>query len=289
MMMARHEQGVSQRSPSIEQPFPLPGIRAVLAVSSAKGGVGKSTTAVNLAVGMAQRGKRVAMLDADVYGPSLPRLLGISGTPPSLADKRLAPMQAYGIGCMSIGFLVEEATPMIWRGAMVMGAIENLIKDVAWGDLDVLVLDLPPGTGDAQLSITQRIPLTGAIIVSTPQDIALLDTRKGIAMLRKMDVPILGLVENMSYFTCPDCDGRSDIFGHGGAQMAAKELGLDFLGEIPLDLAIRETADAGTPIVVAAPDSAVAGAYFRIVDQVLEKIDAKKSDPTQKAPRIVVE
>ena len=289
MMMARHEQGVSQRSPSIEQPFPLPGIRAVLAVSSAKGGVGKSTTAVNLAVGMAQRGKRVAMLDADVYGPSLPRLLGISGTPPSLADKRLAPMQAYGIGCMSIGFLVEEATPMIWRGAMVMGAIENLIKDVAWGDLDVLVLDLPPGTGDAQLSITQRIPLTGAIIVSTPQDIALLDTRKGIAMLRKMDVPILGLVENMSYFTCPDCDGRSDIFGHGGAQMAAKELGLDFLGEIPLDLAIRETADAGTPIVVAAPDSAVAGAYFRIVDQILEKIDAKKSDPTQKAPRIVVE
>ena len=289
MMMARHEQGVSQRSPSIEQPFPLPGIRAVLAVSSAKGGVGKSTTAVNLAVGMAQRGKRVAMLDADVYGPSLPRLLGISGTPPSLADKRLAPMQAYGIGCMSIGFLIEEATPMIWRGAMVMGAIENLIKDVAWGDLDVLVLDLPPGTGDAQLSITQRIPLTGAVIVSTPQDIALLDTRKGIAMLRKMDVPILGLVENMSYFTCPDCDGRSDIFGHGGAQMAAKELGLDFLGEIPLDLAIRETADAGTPIVVAAPDSAVAGAYFRIVDQVLEKIDAKKSDPTQKAPRIVVE
>ena len=289
MMMARHEQGVSQRSPSIEQPFPLPGIRAVLAVSSAKGGVGKSTTAVNLAVGMAQRGKRVAMLDADVYGPSLPRLLGISGTPPSLADKRLAPMQAYGIGCMSIGFLVEEATPMIWRGAMVMGAIENLIKDVAWGDLDVLVLDLPPGTGDAQLSITQRIPLTGAIIVSTPQDIALLDTRKGIAMLRKMDVPILGLVENMSYFTCPDCDGRSDIFGHGGAQMAAKELGLDFLGEIPLDLAIRETADAGTPIVVAAPDSAVAGAYFRIVDQVLEKIAANKSNPAQKAPRIVVE
>ncbi len=287
--MVRHKHGMSQRSHPIEQPFPLPGIRAVLAVSSAKGGVGKSTTAVNLAVGMAQRGKRVAMLDADVYGPSLPRLLGLSGTPPSLADKRLAPMQAYGIGCMSIGFLVEEATPMIWRGAMVMGAIENLIKDVAWGDLDVLVLDLPPGTGDAQLSITQRIPLTGAVIVSTPQDIALLDTRKGIAMLRKMDVPILGLVENMSYFTCPDCDGRSDIFGHGGAQMAAKELDLDFLGEIPLDLAIRETADAGTPIVVAAPDSAVAGAYFQIVDQVLEKIDAKKSDPTQKAPRIIVE
>jgi len=287
--MVGHENGSPQRRPSIEQPFPLPGIRAVLAVSSAKGGVGKSTTAVNLAVGMAQRGKRVAMLDADIYGPSLPRLLGISGTPTLLDDKRLAPMQAYGIGCMSIGFLVEEATPMIWRGAMVMGAIENLIKDVAWGDLDVLVLDLPPGTGDAQLSITQRIPLTGAVIVSTPQDIALIDTRKGIAMLRKVDVPILGLVENMSYFTCPDCDGRSDIFGHGGAQMAAKELGIDFLGEIPLDLAIRETADAGTPIVIAAPDSAVAGTYFRIVDQLLEKIDAKKSDPTQKAPRIVVE
>ncbi|MBN4016371.1 Mrp/NBP35 family ATP-binding protein [Rhodospirillaceae bacterium AH-315-P19] len=273
----------------MEQPFPLPGIRAVLAVSSAKGGVGKSTTAVNLAVGMAQRGKRVAMLDADVYGPSLPRLLGIQGTPTLLDDKRLVPMQAYGIGCMSIGFLVEEATPMIWRGAMVMGAIENLIKDVAWGDLDVLVLDFPPGTGDAQLSIMQRIPLTGAVIVSTPQDIALLDTRKGIAMFQKMNVPILGLVENMSYFTCPNCDGRSDIFGHGGAHMAAKELGIDFLGEVPLDLEIRETSDAGTPIVMAAPDSAVATTYFRIVDQLLEKIDATARKPTHPAPKIVIE
>lgn len=268
---------------------PLPGIDAVIAVSSAKGGVGKSTTAVNLAVGMACRGKRVAMLDADIYGPSLPRLLGIGGTPATLPDKRLVPMQGHGIGCMSIGFLVEEATPMIWRGAMVMGAIEQLIQDVAWGDLDVLVLDLPPGTGDAQLSITQRIPLTGAVVVSTPQDIALLDTRKGIAMFRKVNVPIFGLIENMSYFLCPGCDGRSDIFGHGGARTAAKDLGIPCLGEIPLDLAIRKTADAGIPIVVGEPDSAAAAAYFQIVDGLLEEIDAKTKGTAHTAPRIIVQ
>jgi len=268
---------------------PLPGIRAVIAVSSAKGGVGKSTTAVNLAVAMARQGKRVAMLDADVFGPSLPRLLGIRGTPHTLDDERLEPMQGHGVGCMSIGFLVEEATPMIWRGAMVMGAIEQLIQDVAWGDLDVLVLDLPPGTGDAQLSITQRIPLTGAVIVSTPQDVALLDTRKGIAMLQKVNVPIFGLIENMSYFHCPSCDGRSDIFGHGGAKAAAKDLGIDFLGEIPLDVALRETADAGTPIVVAAPESAIAATYFQIAERLLEAIDTKADDPSRNAPKIVVE
>ncbi len=273
---------------STQPTTPLPGIRAVIAVSSAKGGVGKSTTAVNLAVGMARRGRRVAMLDADIYGPSLPRLLGIRGKPGSTDGKHLDPMQSHGIGCMSIGFFVAEDTPMIWRGAMVMGAIENLIRDVAWGELDVLVLDMPPGTGDAQLSITQRIPLTGAVAVSTPQDIALLDTRKGIAMFRKVNVPIFGLVENMSYFLCPSCDGRSDIFGHGGAATAARELGIDFLGEIPLEIAIRETSDAGTPIVAKTPDSPEARAYMAIADRLLEKIAAAEGTG-RKAPRIVVQ
>ncbi|MCE2510820.1 MAG: Mrp/NBP35 family ATP-binding protein [Alphaproteobacteria bacterium] len=272
-----------------ERQDPLPGIRAVLAVASAKGGVGKSTTAVNLAVGLGLRGKRVAILDADVYGPSLPRLLGLRGQPETQRDGKLKPMTAHGVGCMSIGFLVEEATPMIWRGAMVMGAIENLIRDVAWGDLDVLVLDLPPGTGDAQLSITQRIPLTGAVIVSTPQDIALIDTRKGIAMFEKVNVPILGLIENMSTFVCPSCGGRSDIFSHGGAREAAAELGIECLGEIPLHLSIREASDAGTPIVLGAPESAEAAAYGKIVDRLIEKLDAALGDAARKAPPIVVQ
>lgn len=272
-----------------ERQDPLPGIRAVLAVASAKGGVGKSTTAVNLAVGLSGRGKRVALLDADVYGPSVPRLLGLRGQPTTLADGRLKPMVNHGVSCMSIGFLVEEATPMIWRGAMVMGAIENLIKDVAWGELDVLVLDLPPGTGDAQLSITQRIPLTGAIIVSTPQDIALIDSRKGIAMFEKVNVPIFGLVENMSTFVCPGCGERSDIFGHGGVREMATELGIEFLGEIPLEVSIREASDAGTPIVAHAPESAAAACYGRILDSLIEKIDASLGDGERLAPRIVVE
>ena len=257
-------------------------------MASGKGGVGKSTTAVNLAIALAVRGHRTGLLDADIYGPSIPRMLGITGRPHTTDGKRLAPMQGYGVVCMSMGFLVEEDTPMIWRGPMVMSALEQMLREVDWGELDILVVDLPPGTGDAQLTIAQRVPLAGAIIVSTPQDIALIDARKGLNMFRKVDVPVFGIVENMSYFLCPHCGERSEIFGHGGARETAEKLGVEFLGEIPLDIAIRVTSDAGTPITMTQPESDHAKAYLRIAERVAEKI-AASADGERSAPRIVIQ
>jgi ATP-binding protein involved in chromosome partitioning len=264
----------------------LPEVKAVVAVASGKGGVGKSTTAANLALALAASGRKVGMLDADIYGPSLPTMFGIRERPTSPDGKLLNPIDKYGVRTMSIGFMVAEDTPMIWRGPMVMGALEQMLRDVLWGALDVLVIDMPPGTGDAQLTIAQRVPLAGAVIVSTPQDLALIDARKGLNMFRKVDVPVLGIIENMSYFVCPHCGGRSDIFTHGGARKAAAQMGVDFLGEVPLDMAIRETADGGRPIVVAQPDSPQSRAYRIIADQVWAKVSGEALRP---APRIVVQ
>ena len=267
----------------------VPGIRAIVAVASGKGGVGKSTTAVNLAVGLAQRGLKTGLLDADIYGPSVPRLLGLSGKPTTKDGKRLDPMRAFGIACMSMGFLVPEDTPMIWRGPMVMSALEQMLRDVEWGELDVLIVDMPPGTGDAQLTMAQRTPLTGAVIVSTPQDIALLDARKGLNMFRKVDVPVFGIVENMSYFVCPNCNHRTDIFSHGGAERTARELECDFLGEIPLDIAIRETSDDGRPIVASQPSSSHAAAYRMLAERVAVHIETALVAQADRAPRIVIQ
>lgn len=264
----------------------VPGVRAIIAVASGKGGVGKSTTAVNLALGMAANGLRIGLLDADIYGPSLPRMLGLSGKPETTDGKVLKPLVGHGVKVMSMGFLVAEETPMIWRGPMVMGAIQQMLRDVAWGELDVLVVDMPPGTGDAQLTLSQNVPLAGAVIVSTPQDIALLDARKGLNMFRRVDVPVLGIVENMSYFCCPNCGHRSDIFSHGGARAEADRLGVPFLGEVPLDIAIRETGDGGTPIVMAQPDSEHAKAYRTIAARVWDAISIGGG---RTAPRIVID
>ena len=270
------------------QQIALPGVRAIIAVASGKGGVGKSTTAVNLALGLKTLGLRVGLLDADIYGPSIPRLMGLSGRPESDGEK-LEPMRAWGISCMSIGFLVDEDTPMIWRGPMVMSALEQMMRDVRWGELDVMVIDLPPGTGDAQLTMAQRVPVTGSIIVSTPQDIALIDARKGLAMFRKVEVPVFGIVENMSYFLCPSCGERSEIFGHGGARQTAERLDCDFLGEIPLHMAIRETSDGGAPIVASQPDSPFAKAYLDVAVEVARRIDDALGAGARKAPSIVFE
>ncbi len=267
----------------------VPGVAAIVAIASGKGGVGKSTTAANLAVALAADGHAVGVLDADVYGPSMPRMLGISGRPSAPDGKTLTPMENYGVKVMSMGFLVAEDTPMIWRGPMVISALEQMMRDVAWGELDVLVVDMPPGTGDAQLTMAQRVPLAGAVIVSTPQDIALLDARKGLNMFRKVDVPVLGIIENMSYFVCPHCGERSDIFSHGGARREAEKLGVEFLGEVPLDMAIRETSDGGRPIVVSDPASPHAEVYRRIGARLWEKLARSLSESEQKAPRIVVQ
>ncbi len=264
----------------------LPGVKSIVAIASGKGGVGKSTTAVNLTLGMAASGHKVGLLDADIYGPSMPRMMGISGQPSSSDGKNLDPLENFGIKVMSMGFLVEEDTPMIWRGPMVQSALEQMMRDVSWGELDVMIIDMPPGTGDAQLTLAQKVPLTGAVIVSTPQDIALLDARKGLNMFRKVDVPVLGLIENMSYFTCPHCGERSDIFSHGGARLEADRLGIDFLGEIPLDMAIRETSDGGKPIVVSDPESEHAKTYRAIADRIWEKISTAEVDS---GPKIVVQ
>jgi ATP-binding protein involved in chromosome partitioning len=251
--------------------------------------VGKSTTAVNLALALSAMGKRVGILDSDIYGPSIPRMLGISGRPATIDGRTLRPMENYGVRCMSMGFLVDEDTPMIWRGPMVMSAIEQMLRDVDWGELDILVIDLPPGTGDAQLTISQRVPLTGAVIISTPQDIALLDARKGLNMFRKVDVPVFGIVENMSYFICPECGHRAEIFSHGGARKEAEKLGVDFLGEIPLDMAIRETSDSGQPIVVSKPGSEQAKAYVHIAEIVAAKVEIALGADGPQAPKIVIQ
>jgi ATP-binding protein involved in chromosome partitioning len=250
----------------------IPGIAAVIAVASGKGGVGKSTTALNLALGLRDLGLRVGLLDADIYGPSVPRLTGIREKPVLNDDKKMIPIQRFGLAIMSIGFLVEEDTAMIWRGPMVMSAITQMLRDVAWGTLDVLVVDMPPGTGDAQLTLAQNVPLKGAIIVSTPQDLSLIDARRGLAMFKKVNVPVLGIVENMSYFQCPHCGTQSDIFGHGGARHEAERLGVPFLGEIPLHMSIRETSDSGTPVVESEPDGPHAQIYRAIGAKVRDQL-----------------
>jgi ATP-binding protein involved in chromosome partitioning len=264
------------------------GVKAIIAVASGKGGVGKSTTAVNLALALRDIGLKVGMLDADIYGPSVPKLLAIRGRPQTIGGTRLLPMDGYGLKVMSIGFLVEEETPMIWRGPMVMSALTQMLRDVEWGTLDVMVVDMPPGTGDAQLTMAQQVPLAGAIIVSTPQDLALIDARRGIAMFGRVNVPVLGIVENMSYFVCPQCGGRSDIFGHGGARHEAERLGVPFLGEVPLDMAIRETSDSGRPVVATDPDGSHAAAYRAIAAKVRDQLGGGAS-PARPPPKIVIE
>jgi ATP-binding protein involved in chromosome partitioning len=265
-----------------------PGVRAIVAVASGKGGVGKSTVAANLALASKANGLRVGVLDADIYGPSMPRMLGISGRPTSGDGKILRPMENYGLKCMSIGFLVPEDTPMIWRGPMVMSALQQMLRDVDWGELDIMIVDMPPGTGDAQLTMAQQVALAGAVIVSTPQDIALIDARRGLAMFNKVNVPVLGIIENMSYFLCPHCGERSDIFSHGGARREAMRLGTEFLGEVPLDIAIRETSDDGHPITVSQPDSPYAQTFRDIASAIWAKVSGE-SPARRAAPRIVVE
>ena len=265
-------------------PAGIPGVKHIIAVASGKGGVGKSTVAVNLALSLSRLGLKVGLLDADIYGPSLPRLLGITEKPES-DGHTLHPIVRHGIKTMSIGFLVKEDEAMIWRGPMVQSALTQMLSDVAWAPLDVLVLDMPPGTGDAQLTIAQRVPLKGAVIVSTPQDIALIDARKGIAMFKKTQVPILGVVENMSMFTCPDCGSNHAIFGHGGARETAEKLGAPFLGEIPLVPRIRETSDAGTPVSVSVPDGPEAKAFLDLAAKVAAALETE----SRPAPKIVIE
>ncbi len=268
-------------------PALLPGVKSIIAVASGKGGVGKSTTSVNIALGLAAGGHKVGLLDADIYGPSMPRMMGISGRPASADGKTLDPMENFGIKVMSMGFLVEEDTPMIWRGPMVQSALEQMMRDVNWGELDVLVVDMPPGTGDIQLTLAQKVPLTGSIIVSTPQDIALLDARKGLNMFRKVDVPVFGLIENMSYYLCPKCGDRAEIFGHGGAKLEAERMGMDFLGEVPLHISIRETSDSGTPIVVSDAAGEHAKAYKAIADKIWDKIEISLNAKSNSGPNIV--
>lgn len=266
-----HRPPQSPASPMSKQ-SEIPGIAAVIAVASGKGGVGKSTTALNLALGLRDLGLRVGLLDADIYGPSVPRLTGIRDKPLLNDDRKMIPIQRFGLAIMSIGFLVEEDTAMIWRGPMVMSAITQMLRDVAWGTLDILVVDMPPGTGDAQLTLAQNVPLKGAIIISTPQDLSLIDARRGLAMFKKVNVPVLGIVENMSYFQCPHCGTRSDIFGHGGARHEAERLAVPFLGEVPLHMAIRATSDSGTPVVESEPDGPHAAIYRAIGAKVRDQL-----------------
>jgi ATP-binding protein involved in chromosome partitioning len=282
--------GPGRAAPREHPQMALPGVGAIIAVASGKGGVGKSTTAVNLALGLRDLGLKVGILDADIYGPSIPKLLAIKGRPQEtlVGDRRmLIPMDGYGLKVMSIGFLIEEETPMIWRGPMVMSALTQMLREVLWGELDMMVVDMPPGTGDAQLTMAQQVPLKGAVIVSTPQDLALIDARRGIAMFRRVDVPVLGIVENMSYFLCPQCGTRSDIFGHGGARREAERLGVPFLGEVPLHIDIREKSDAGLPVVATDPDGPHAKTYRGIAAKVRESLAG--ASVGRAAPKIVIE
>src|SRR5215510_3249707 len=290
---SRPQQPVGQATPRAAHPADkvqpgIPGVEAVIAVASGKGGVGKSTTAVNLALGLRDLGLKVGMLDADIYGPSLPKLLAIREKPQTIGGTRLKPIDRYGLSVMSIGFLIDEETPMIWRGPMVMSAITQMLRDVEWGNLDVMVVDMPPGTGDAQLTMAQQVPLKGAVIVSTPQDLALIDARRGVAMFKRVNVPVLGVVENKSYFLCPSCGTRSDIFGHGGAHKEAERLGVPFLGEVPLHMAIREKSDSGLPLVATEPDSQHTRIYRTIASKVFEQMKAG-AQGGRAAPKIVVE
>ncbi len=267
----------------------VPGIKNIIAVASGKGGVGKSTTAANLALALAAEGASVGMLDADIYGPSQPTMLGISGRPESKDGKGLEPMEGHGIQAISIGFLIDVDTPMVWRGPMVTQALEQLLKETRWRDVDYLIVDLPPGTGDIQLTLAQKVPVTGAVIVTTPQDIALLDARKGLKMFEKVGIPILGIVENMSTHVCSNCGHEEHIFGAGGAERMSKEYGVEVLGSLPLDIAIREQADSGRPTVVADPDGRVAEIYRAIARRCAVKIAESQKDMTAKFPNIVVQ
>ena len=280
VMTAHREKTSTPRQPTEG----IDGIGAIVAVASGKGGVGKSTTAANLALSLSALGRKVVFLDADIYGPSAPRLFGLKGKPET-DGTRLFPKEAHGIATMSMGLLIDEDQPMVWRGPMVQSALEQMLKQVAWGDADIMIVDLPPGTGDIHLSLTQKTTLAGAVIVSTPQDLSLIDARKGLNMFRKVDVPILGIVENMSYFACPACGHRTEVFAHGGARREAARLGIPFLGEIPLDIRIRETSDSGRPIVAAEPSGAIAEAYLRIASAVLESLPGARPE----GPRIVIE
>jgi ATP-binding protein involved in chromosome partitioning len=284
----RSREGAAPRPPHAPHPptpAGIPGVAAIIAVASGKGGVGKSTVAVNLALGLRALGLKVGILDADIYGPSMPRLLAIRERPETIGGTRLRPIMRHGMPVMSIGFLVEEETPMIWRGPMVMSALTQMLREVEWGALDVMVVDMPPGTGDAQLTMAQQVPLKGAVIVSTPQDLALVDARRGIAMFRRVNVPVLGIVENMSYFVCPHCGERSDIFSHGGARAEAERLNVPFLGEVPLDIKIREKSDAGSPVVADAPD----GPHAKIFGEIAARVRDGLAGASPPPPKIVIE
>jgi ATP-binding protein involved in chromosome partitioning len=267
----------------------VPNIKNIIAVASGKGGVGKSTTAVNLALALSAEGAAVGVLDADIYGPSQPMMLGIAGRPESKDGKHLEPMEGHGLQAISIGFLIDIDTPMVWRGPMVTQALEQLLKDTRWRELDYLVVDLPPGTGDIQLTLAQKVPVTGAVIVTTPQDIALIDARKGLKMFEKVGIPILGVVENMSFHICPKCGHESHIFGRGGAEKMCRDYGAELLGQLPLDEAIRSQADSGKPTVVSDPDGPVAEIYRRIARRCAVKIAESQRDMTSKFPNIVVQ
>jgi ATP-binding protein involved in chromosome partitioning len=281
------QQKLNEAPKPVNRPIELPGIKHIVAVASGKGGVGKSTTSANLAIALAGLGLKVGMLDADIYGPSQPKLFGLAGKPRVSADRKIQPHERYGVKVMSIGFLVDEDQAMIWRGPMVMSALTQMLRDVNWGELDILVVDMPPGTGDAQLTMAQQTPLAGAIIVSTPQDLALIDARRGVAMFEKVNVPVLGIVENMSSFCCPNCNHVSPIFGHGGAKAEAEKTGVRFLGEVPLHMEIRSTSDEGRPVTATNPDGVHAKAYAAIATQVVSAL--RGGAGTRAAPKIVIE